>query len=127
MLENCLAVLHCLAQGVILQKDIELVSVADVLFHGYANYEKGLGEQFLKLTSCNTTSIIRALDCLNREVGDGNTMMTLVCCVVAPGDYHLGLINSLNVETVPSHRATDRTSAISPGGLKYGYWAALQL
>jgi len=25
--------------------------VADVFFHGYANYEKGLGKQFLKLTS----------------------------------------------------------------------------
>jgi glyceraldehyde-3-phosphate dehydrogenase (NAD(P)) len=29
--------------------------VADVFFHGYANYEKGLGKDFLKLTSCNTT------------------------------------------------------------------------
>ena len=29
--------------------------VADVFFHGYANYEKGLGKTFLKLTSCNTT------------------------------------------------------------------------
>src|SRR5574344_178509 len=28
-------------------------SVADVFFHGYANYEKGLGKDFLKLTSCN--------------------------------------------------------------------------
>ena len=26
--------------------------VADVFFHGYANYEKGIGAQFLKLTSC---------------------------------------------------------------------------
>jgi len=25
--------------------------VADIFFHGYANYEKGLGKQFLKLTS----------------------------------------------------------------------------
>ncbi|MDW7659629.1 MAG: type II glyceraldehyde-3-phosphate dehydrogenase, partial [Bacillota bacterium] len=37
-------------------------SVADVFFHGYANYEKGLGKQFLKLTSCNTTGLIRAVD-----------------------------------------------------------------
>ena len=35
--------------------------VADVFFHGYANYEKGIGQQFLKLTSCNTTGLIRAI------------------------------------------------------------------
>ena len=34
--------------------------IADVFFHGYANFEKGLGKQFLKLTSCNTTGLIRA-------------------------------------------------------------------
>ena len=32
-------------------------SVADVFFHGYANYEKGLGQNYLKLTSCNTTGL----------------------------------------------------------------------
>jgi glyceraldehyde-3-phosphate dehydrogenase (NAD(P)) len=32
-------------------------SVADVFFHGYANYEKGLGADYLKLTSCNTTGL----------------------------------------------------------------------
>ncbi|MCL4440467.1 MAG: type II glyceraldehyde-3-phosphate dehydrogenase, partial [Firmicutes bacterium] len=40
--------------------------VADVFFHGYANYEKGVGKQFLKLTSCNTTGLIRAVDCIDR-------------------------------------------------------------
>ncbi|HNV19552.1 MAG TPA: type II glyceraldehyde-3-phosphate dehydrogenase, partial [Rectinema sp.] len=44
-------------------------SVADVFFHGYANYEKGIGAQFLKLTSCNTTGLIRAVDCIDRKVG----------------------------------------------------------
>ena len=47
----------------------EKSAVADVFFHGYANYEKGIGQQFLKLTSCNTTGFIRAVDCLDREVG----------------------------------------------------------
>ena len=45
--------------------------VADVFFHGYANYEKGVGATFLKLTSCNTTGFVRAIDCLDREVGGG--------------------------------------------------------
>ena len=43
--------------------------IVDVFFHGYANYEKGVGKDYLKLTSCNTTGLIRAVDCLDREVG----------------------------------------------------------
>ena len=42
-------------------------SVADVFFHGYANYEKGLGQNYLKLTSCNTTGLIRSVDCLSNN------------------------------------------------------------
>ena len=37
-------------------------SVADVFFHGYANYEKGLDKDYLKLTSCNTTGLIRTVE-----------------------------------------------------------------
>ena len=37
-------------------------SVADVFFHGYANYEKGVNKDYLKLTSCNTTGLIRSVD-----------------------------------------------------------------
>ncbi len=38
--------------------------IADVFFHGYANYSKGVGADYLKLTSCNTTGFIRAVDSL---------------------------------------------------------------
>jgi len=85
----------------------ESTDVADVFFHGYANYEQGLGKQFLKLTSCNTTGLIRAVDCLDREIGVENVMLTIVRRVADPGDYHRGLTNALKVETVPSHQATD--------------------
>lgn len=85
----------------------ESTEVADVFFHGYANYEKGLGKQFLKLTSCNTTGLIRAVDCIDREIGVENVMLTIVRRVADPGDYHRGLTNALKVETVPSHQATD--------------------
>ncbi|HRY21475.1 MAG TPA: type II glyceraldehyde-3-phosphate dehydrogenase, partial [Flexilinea sp.] len=53
-------------------------SVADVFFHGYANYEKGIGKQFLKLTSCNTTGLIRAVDCLDRDYGIKKVAITIV-------------------------------------------------
>ena len=82
-------------------------NIADVFFHGYANYEKGLGKDFLKLTSCNTTGLIRAIDCLDRDFGILSTAITIIRRVADPGDYHRGLTNALQVDKAPSHQAVD--------------------
>ena len=82
-------------------------SVADVFFHGYANYDLGLGKQFLKLTSCNTTGLIRAVDCLDRKFGIEKVAITIIRRVADPGDYHRGLTNALQMEKAPSHQAVD--------------------
>lgn len=82
-------------------------SVADVFFHGYANYSKGLGATFLKLTSCNTTGFIRAIDCLDRAVGVKKVAVTIVRRVADPGDYHRGLTNALQVDKAPNHQCVD--------------------
>lgn len=82
-------------------------SVADVFFHGYANYEKGISTSYLKLTSCNTTGLIRAVDCLDREYGIEKVAITIIRRVADPGDYHRGLTNALQMEKAPSHQAVD--------------------
>jgi glyceraldehyde-3-phosphate dehydrogenase (NAD(P)) len=82
-------------------------SVADVFFHGYANYEKGLGVNYLKLTSCNTTGLIRSVDCLDRKYGVDRVAITIIRRVADPGDYHRGLTNALQMEKAPSHQALD--------------------
>lgn len=82
-------------------------SVADVFFHGYANYDLGLGKQFLKLTSCNTTGLIRSVDCLDRAYGIDRVAITIVRRVADPGDYHRGLTNALQIDKAPSHQALD--------------------
>jgi glyceraldehyde-3-phosphate dehydrogenase (NAD(P)) len=81
--------------------------IVDVFFHGYANYEKGLGKDFLKLTSCNTTGLIRAVDCLDRETGVEKIAITIIRRVADPGDTHRGLTNVLKIDPVPSHQAVD--------------------
>jgi glyceraldehyde-3-phosphate dehydrogenase (NAD(P)) len=81
--------------------------IVDVFFHGYANYEKGIGKDFLKLTSCNTTGLIRAVDCLDREVGVEKVAITIIRRVADPGDTHRGLTNVLKIDPVPSHQAVD--------------------
>ena len=82
-------------------------SVADVFFHGYANYEKGLGQNYLKLTSCNTTGLIRAVDALDREIGIERVAITIIRRVADPGDYHRGLTNALMIDKAPTHQAVD--------------------
>ena len=81
--------------------------VADVFFHGYANYEQGLGQDHLKLTSCNTTGLIRSVDCLDRAFGIEKVAITIIRRVADPGDYHRGLTNALQMEKAPSHQALD--------------------
>lgn len=81
--------------------------VADVFFHGYANYEAGVGADYLKLTSCNTTGLIRAIDAIDRAVGAVKTAITIIRRVADPGDYHRGLTNALKVDHAPSHQAED--------------------
>ncbi len=82
-------------------------TVADVFFHGYANYEKGVGADYLKLTSCNTTGLIRAVDALDRAFGLDRVAITIIRRVADPGDYHRGLTNALQMEKAPSHQAVD--------------------
>ena len=82
-------------------------TVADVFFHGYANFEKGLNQDYLKLTSCNTTGLIRTVDALDRAYGIEKVAITIVRRVADPGDYNRGLTNALQVEKAPTHQAVD--------------------
>lgn len=67
----------------------------------------GIGEDYLKLTSCNTTGLIRTVDCLDREYGIEKVAITIIRRVSDPGDYHRGLTNALQVDKAPSHQAVD--------------------
>lgn len=81
--------------------------IADVFFHGYANFEKGVGEDYLKLTSCNTTGLIRSVDCLDRAAGVEKTAITIIRRCADPGDTHRGYVDLAKVEEVPNHQAVD--------------------
>jgi glyceraldehyde-3-phosphate dehydrogenase (NAD(P)) len=85
----------------------EAGEIADVFFHGYANYDAGIGRDYLKLTSCNTTGLIRTIDCLDRAVGIEKTAITIIRRVADPGDTHRGLVDTLQIEAIPNHQAVD--------------------
>lgn len=81
--------------------------IVDVFFHGYANYAKGIDVDFLKLTSCNTTGLIRAIHWLDKAVGVEKAAITIIRRVADPGDTFRGLTNNLQIEPVPNHQAVD--------------------
>lgn len=81
--------------------------VADVFFHGTANYEKGVGVKYLKLTSCNTTGLIRSIRVLNDQFGIDDVAITIIRRAADPGDYNRGLTNALKIDAAPSHQAVD--------------------
>ncbi len=85
----------------------EAGSVADVFFHGYANYDKGIGKDYLKLTSCNTTGLIRAVHALDKAVGVKKVAITIIRRIADPGDTHRGIVDSLMMEAIPNHQAVD--------------------
>lgn len=85
----------------------EAGEIADVFFHGYANYDDGIGADYLKLTSCNTTGLIRAVDCLDRMVGIEKVAITIIRRVADPADTHRGLVDLLLMEPIPNHQAVD--------------------
>jgi glyceraldehyde-3-phosphate dehydrogenase (NAD(P)) len=85
----------------------EAGEVADVFFHGYANYDKGIGKDYLKLTSCNTTGLIRAVDAIDKAVGVEKIAITIIRRIADPGDTHRGVVDSLIMEAIPNHQAVD--------------------
>jgi glyceraldehyde-3-phosphate dehydrogenase (NAD(P)) len=85
----------------------EKTDLAEVFFHGYANYEEGLGRDFLKITSCNTTGLIRAVDALHRSIGVERVAITIIRRAADPGETQKGIVDLLQIEPVPNHQATD--------------------
>ncbi len=81
--------------------------IADIFFHGYANYNQGVGKDYLKLTSCNTTGLIRSVDCLDKTAGIEKIAITIMRRSADPGDTHRGFVDLAKVEPVPNHQAVD--------------------
>ncbi|MFB6076888.1 MAG: type II glyceraldehyde-3-phosphate dehydrogenase, partial [Candidatus Nanohaloarchaea archaeon] len=79
-------------------------SIAPVKFNANANYDEARGEQFVKVVSCNTTSLCRTLDAVDSEYGVDEVVANLVRRGGDPKQDSRGPINSIvPVHEVPSH------------------------
>ncbi|MDY6771383.1 MAG: type II glyceraldehyde-3-phosphate dehydrogenase [Candidatus Nanohaloarchaea archaeon] len=83
-------------------------SIADVKFNANANYDEARDEQFVKLVSCNTTSLCRTLHAVDDNFGVDEVVANLVRRGGDPKQDSRGPINSIiPVQDVPSHHGPD--------------------
>ncbi|MFB6209696.1 MAG: type II glyceraldehyde-3-phosphate dehydrogenase [Candidatus Nanohaloarchaea archaeon] len=83
-------------------------SMAEVKFNADANYEEARGEDFVKVVSCNTTSLSRTLSALDENHGVEKAVANLVRRGGDIPQDGRGPINStIPVPEIPSHHGPD--------------------
>ncbi len=88
--------------------------IAPVAFNADANYDDARGEDFVKVVSCNTTSLSRTMSVVDEEFGINNAVASLVRRGGDIPQDSRGPINStVPVTDVPSHHGPD-VQAVMP-------------
>jgi len=92
----------------------EKAQIADVSFSSLCNYGEAVGRDYVRVTSCNTTSILRVLCTLNRISRISKVRVVIVRRAADPKEMGRGPINSLVPDPVeiPSHHTADVKSVI---------------
>ena len=88
--------------------------IAPVAFNADANYDDAKGEDYVKVVSCNTTSLSRTMNAINETFGIDNAVASLVRRGGDIPQDSRGPINStIPVTEVPSHHGPD-VQAVMP-------------
>ena len=88
--------------------------IAPVAFNADANYEDARGEDYVKVVSCNTTSLSRTMSAIDEAFGVDNAVASLVRRGGDIPQDSRGPINStIPVTEVPSHHGPD-VQAVMP-------------
>lgn len=88
--------------------------IADTKFNADANYNDALGEDYVKVVSCNTTSLSRTMSAIDESFGVDNAVASLVRRGGDIPQDGRGPINStVPVTEVPSHHGPD-VQAVMP-------------
>lgn len=88
--------------------------IAPVAFNADANYDEARGEDYIKVVSCNTTSLSRTMSAVDEAFGVREATASLVRRGGDPAQDGRGPINSvIPVTEVPSHHGPD-VQAVMP-------------
>ncbi len=87
----------------------EDADVADVSFSTLCNYTEALGKRYIRVVSCNTTGLLRAICTLRREFGVRSVRATIVRRAADPKEVKRGPVNAIvpNPAKLPSHHGLD--------------------
>jgi glyceraldehyde-3-phosphate dehydrogenase (NAD(P)) len=81
--------------------------ISSILFSSTANYDKAKDVDYIKMVSCNTTGIVRAVVAVDEAFGVEKSVATIVRRAADPSEIHKGPIDAAIPGKVPSHQATD--------------------
>ncbi len=81
--------------------------ISPILFSSTANYDKAKDVDYIKLVSCNTTGIVRAVTAVDEAFGVEKAVATIVRRAADPSEIHKGPIDAAIPGKVPAHQATD--------------------
>lgn len=86
----------------------EKVEVADCSFVAQANYDEAIGQNHVRVVSCNTTGLVRVLHAIHQRYKIGLATVTLIRRGTDSNDHKRGPINAIipSVES-PSHHGPD--------------------
>jgi len=87
----------------------EKADVAQVSFSTLCNYDKALGKDYIRVVSCNTTGILRAICTLRRHYRLRKVRVTIVRRAADPKEVGRGPVNAIKPDParIPSHHAID--------------------
>ncbi len=93
----------------------EKAPVADVSFVSLCNYDEGVGKNYIRCVSCNTTGLVRSLYAVDKAFGIERVIATMVRRSADPPEIKKGPINAIVVDppTLPSHHGPDVKTVMS--------------
>ena len=88
--------------------------LAGFSFNAVSNYEKALGRDLVRVVSCNTTGLCRAITPIDRALGVKKVRVTIARRAADPNDIKKGPINAIVLDPVklPSHHGPDVKSVL---------------
>lgn len=83
-------------------------------FNAMSNYEEAVGRDFVRVVSCNTTGLCRAISSLDQVFGVDKVRVTIARRATDPNDVKKGPINAIVPDPIklPSHHGPDVKTVI---------------
>jgi glyceraldehyde-3-phosphate dehydrogenase (NAD(P)) len=88
--------------------------VAGFSFNAICNYEEAVGRDLVRVVSCNTTGLCRAIKTIDKALGVNKVRANIARRAVDPNDIKKGPVDSIVLDPVklPSHHGPDVRSVL---------------